>query len=217
MISVSQCIINAANWGRRECGIREKFPREHLSSYKNNISNIELGDIEKWWGVRQVGFEWQRGSQRGEYIERHSNNRIMEVRKMHVIWTADRLVFQQHSEGESGEKTVKWSLNLQKYCILCQGILNLPTRSVLLTTLVSTDGMSEWAQVTQSSPALCDPMGYTVHGILQARILRWTACPFSRGSYQHWIEPRSPTLQVDSLPALLQGKPTDGIWKFNAM
>lgn len=108
MISVSQCIINAANWGRRECGIRENFPREHLSSYENKIPSIELGDIEKWRGVvRQVGFEWQRGSQRGEYTEGHSNNRIMEVRKMHVIWTADSLVFQQHSEGESGEKTVR--------------------------------------------------------------------------------------------------------------
>ena len=27
-------------------------------------------------------------------------------------------------------------------------------------------------------------MGYTVHGILQARILEWVAFPFSRGSFQ---------------------------------
>ena len=27
-------------------------------------------------------------------------------------------------------------------------------------------------------------MGYTVHGILQARILEWVAFPFSRGSSQ---------------------------------
>ena len=31
---------------------------------------------------------------------------------------------------------------------------------------------------------LCDPMDYTVHGILQARILEWVAVPFSRGSSQ---------------------------------
>ena len=30
----------------------------------------------------------------------------------------------------------------------------------------------------------CDPMGFTVHGILQARILEWIAVPFSRGSSQ---------------------------------
>ena len=29
---------------------------------------------------------------------------------------------------------------------------------------------------------LCNPMDYTVHGILQARILEWLAFPFSRGS-----------------------------------
>ena len=31
---------------------------------------------------------------------------------------------------------------------------------------------------------LCDPMDYTIHGILQARILEWVAFPFSRGSSQ---------------------------------
>ena len=31
---------------------------------------------------------------------------------------------------------------------------------------------------------LCDPMDYTVHGILQARILEWVAVRFSRGSSQ---------------------------------
>ena len=34
----------------------------------------------------------------------------------------------------------------------------------------------------QSCPTLCNPMGYTVHVILQARILEWVAVPFSRGS-----------------------------------
>ena len=40
------------------------------------------------------------------------------------------------------------------------------------------------AKVTQSCPTLCDPVDYTVHGILQARILEWVAIPFSRGSSQ---------------------------------
>ena len=44
---------------------------------------------------------------------------------------------------------------------------------------------------------LCDPVDYTVHGILQARILEWVAVPFFRGSFQPRIEPRSPALQVD--------------------
>ena len=39
-------------------------------------------------------------------------------------------------------------------------------------------------KVAQSHPTLWDPMDYTVHGILQVRILEWVACPFSRGSSQ---------------------------------
>ena len=39
-------------------------------------------------------------------------------------------------------------------------------------------------KVTESCPTLCNPMDYTVHGILQARILEWVAFPFSRGSSQ---------------------------------
>ena len=37
---------------------------------------------------------------------------------------------------------------------------------------------------TLSCPTLCDPMDYTVHGILQARMLEWIAFLFSRGSSQ---------------------------------
>ena len=58
-------------------------------------------------------------------------------------------------------------------------------------------------KVDQLCPTLCDPMDYRDHGILQARILEWVAIPFSRGSSQ----PRSPTLQADSLPAEPQGRP----------
>ena len=62
---------------------------------------------------------------------------------------------------------------------------------------------------------LCNPMDYTVHAILQARILEWVAFPFSRGSSNPGIEPRSPTLQADSLPAEPQGKPNYAPKKFD--
>ena len=39
-------------------------------------------------------------------------------------------------------------------------------------------------KVAQLCLTLYDPMDYTVHGILQARILDWVAFPFSRGSSQ---------------------------------
>ena len=45
---------------------------------------------------------------------------------------------------------------------------------------------ASWSEVkvTQLCPTLCDPMDYTVHGILQARILQWVAFPFSRETSQ---------------------------------
>ena len=43
-------------------------------------------------------------------------------------------------------------------------------------------------KVTQSCLTLCDPMDYTVHGLLQAKILEWVAYPFSSRTSQ----PRNP-------------------------
>ena len=48
---------------------------------------------------------------------------------------------------------------------------------------------------------------WTVHGILQARILEWVAFPFSRGSSQPRDGTQSSSLQVGSLPVKPQGKP----------
>ena len=45
-------------------------------------------------------------------------------------------------------------------------------------------------KVAQSCLTLCNPVDYTVHRILQARILEWVAFAFSRGSSQ----PRDQTL-----------------------
>ena len=38
-------------------------------------------------------------------------------------------------------------------------------------------------KVTQSCMTLCNPMDYTVHAILQARILEWVAFSFFRGIF----------------------------------
>ena len=64
-----------------------------------------------------------------------------------------------------------------------------------------------FVKVAHSCPTLYDPMEYTVHGILQARILEWVAFPFSRGLPKPGIAPRFPTLQADSLPAESSGEP----------
>ena len=59
--------------------------------------------------------------------------------------------------------------------------------------------------VAQLCLILCDPMdcsppGFSVHGILQARILEWIAIPFSRGLPHPGIKTWSPAFQADSLP-----------------
>ena len=66
--------------------------------------------------------------------------------------------------------------------------------------------------VLQSCPTLCHPMDYSppgssVYGISQAR--NWSGLPFPPpGDHPDpGIEPRSPALQADSLPAEPQGKP----------
>ena len=63
-------------------------------------------------------------------------------------------------------------------------------------------------KVAQPCLTLYDPVDYTVHGILQEGILEWVAFPFFTGSsLMEGMEPRSPALQADSLPAETQGKP----------
>ena len=51
-------------------------------------------------------------------------------------------------------------------------------------SLVAQMVKKEKTKVAQSCQNLCNPMDYTVYGILQARILKWVAIPFSRGSSQ---------------------------------
>ena len=62
-------------------------------------------------------------------------------------------------------------------------------------------------KVLKSCPTLCKPVDYKVHGILHARILEWVAIPSPGDLPNRGIEPRSPALQKNSLPAEPPGKP----------
>ena len=84
--------------------------------------------------------------------------------------------------------------------------------------------MCMYVKVTQLCPSLYNPMNYTVHGILQARILERLAVPFSRGSSQprdriqvshiagvfftSWATGKSKNTGVGSLPLLQRIFPT---------
>ena len=68
-------------------------------------------------------------------------------------------------------------------------------------------------KVTQSCLTVCDPMDYTVHGILQAKRLEWGSLSLSPGDLPNpGIEPRSPALQawILSEPDQLQKPATPG-------
>ena len=67
------------------------------------------------------------------------------------------------------------------------------------------------SEVVQLCPTLCDPVdcslsGFSVHGILQARILEWVTISFSRGSSDPGIEPGSPSFQADALTSEPPGR-----------
>ena len=77
-----------------------------------------------------------------------------------------------------GKTLLAFALHTESYSKLSQKIVRACTAG----------NESQWvSEVTQSCPALCNPMdcslqGSSVHGIFQARVLEWIAISFSRGS-----------------------------------
>ena len=90
------------------------------------------------------------------------------------------------------------SLNFQKLNIIlntCQHCLFTELKQIM-----SSEKKDMHSIYTQLCPT-------TVHGILQARILEWVAVPFSWGSSQPGIEPRSPAMQALHFTSLLAEPP----------
>ena len=73
----------------------------------------------------------------------------------------------------------------------CTGISSCDTQSLELrlssysTWLSSPTAEGIKVKIAQSCLTLCDPMDYTVHGILQARILEWVAFPWEKAMAPH--------------------------------
>jgi len=94
--------------------------------------------------------------------------------------------------------------------IFLQVELNVCGNAIYQFLLNILPGYVKVSEVTQSCPTLCDPMdcslpGFSIHGILQARILEWVTISFSRGSSYPGIEPRSPSLEAAALTSEPQG------------
>ena len=100
-------------------------------------------------------------------------------------------------------KTVALSYEIKHTAIIwpgnCPPALLFPQNETNMHAKAYTQMLWKWL----SRVWLYDPKDYTVHGILQARILEWVAFLFSRGSSPN----RSPALHVDSLLSEPPGKP----------
>ena len=110
------------------------------------------------------------------------------------------------SRGSSNPGIEPWSPALQANSLLsepaekCKGCLHPPNKPS------SCDHVLSHVQLFCNFMD-CSLPGSSVHGILQVIILEWVAMPSSRGSSNPGIEPRSPAVQVDSLPTEPPGKP----------
>ena len=68
--------------------------------------------------------------------------------------------------------------------IVCSTIKAQYNHLNIFSTMWSRFWMPPLVNIAHLCPTHCDSMDYTVHGILQARILGWVAFPFSRWSSQ---------------------------------
>ena len=85
--------------------------------------------------------------------------------------------------------------------------------SHLLLSLLPCFSESQVDLTIRATPLICDPMDCSPQtslsiGNLQAIILEWVAMPSSGDLPNPGIEPRSPTLQVESQPTEPPGKPS---------
>ena len=83
------------------------------------------------------------------------------------------------TEDSEGSHEIKRCLIFER-----KPITNLDSRDITLLSKVYVHAKS-----LQSCPSLCNPVDYTVHGILQARILEWVPFLFSWG----YSQPRNQT------------------------
>ena len=119
-----------------------------------------------------------------------------EIDKTHFAWGSEEQAFSFIADGTAKSKET---------CKCLTGCLYPPPSNPTLG-MYPEDAAAAVAKSLQSCPTLCNsmdcsPAGFSVHGILQVRILEWVVMPFSRGSHQPRDGTQSPTLQIDFLPS----------------
>ena len=90
----------------------------------------------------------------------------------------------------SHSQTCRWGPHDEAAALCCRGIWVL---------------VAQWVRLC--NPTDCSVPDSSVHGILQARLLDWSAMPSPGDLSDPGIEPMSPALQAVSLPSEPPGKP----------
>ena len=120
-----------------------------------------------------------------------------------------RLAWQSEASCVSVLSSLDWCSVFEEQHVLraisqLTSCLSKPREVCLRTTMPRSMKVTQW-YLTLCNPMDYSPTGSSVHGILQARILEWVTIPSSRCP-DPGIEPRSPTLQADSLLSELHGR-----------
>ena len=89
-----------------------------------------------------------------------------------------------------------------------RGLCKLPDGKGFLWEKLGLALVGSEMKVAQSCPTLCNPMDYTVHRSLNARIMDWVTFPSPGVLPNPGIEPRSLALQADALTSEPPGKLT---------
>ena len=108
------------------------------------------------------------------------------VHRVTKSWTWLKELSHTHTIGSTVEPQYVLTLMLVLVFILLyhtwlQSLLKFFSHLICLTSFCT---FLKWKWKSLSHVLLCNSMSYTVHGILQARILEWVAFSVSRGSYQ---------------------------------
>jgi len=163
---------NLKNWN---------YCRENKSS---NSSNQYL--------LKTLSWTWKWGDLGGRGQQNKSCNHFITWFVLVMVYSE---LFWNHLRSISGlSKWVIVPMLFQNSSYLSCHVLHVAT-TLLTYLLLVTVSVCRTVLVAQSCLTLCDPTncslpGFSVHGILQAKILEWIAIPFSRGTSQ----PRDRTL-----------------------